>query len=65
MMGTVGHKGETGEGRGLSGNERKDALKTKKREGGDKGKENPWKIRQGRAGEDWKPEAWAPGKVER
>lgn len=35
-------------------------------EGGDenkrwKGKENPWKVNRGRAGEEWQPEAWTPG----
>lgn len=26
-----------------------------------KGKENPWKVNRGRAGEEWQPEAWTPG----
>jgi NADH dehydrogenase [ubiquinone] 1 alpha subcomplex assembly factor 2 len=25
-----------------------------------KGKENPWKVNRGRAGEEWQPEAWTP-----
>lgn len=65
MRGTVGQKGETGEGKGVTGAERQEAVEKKKREGGEKGKENPWKVRQGKAGEDWKPEAWSPGRVER
>ena len=65
MKGTVGQKGETGEGRGVDGVERQRAVEMKKREGGEKGKEDPWKIRQGKAGEDWKPEAWSPGRVQR
>ena len=26
-----------------------------------KGKANPWKVRTGKAGEEWQPEAWSPG----
>lgn len=65
MRGTVGQKGETGEARGVDGVETQEAFEMEKREGGEKAKENPWKIRQGKAGEDWKPEAWSPGRARR
>ncbi|KAL8793608.1 MAG: hypothetical protein Q9195_003760 [Heterodermia aff. obscurata] len=65
MRGTVGQKGETGEGRGVDSVERQEAVESKQREGREKGKEDPWKIRQGKAGEDWKPEAWSPRRVGR
>ena len=65
IRGTVGQKGETGEARGADGVETQEVVELKKREGREKGKEDPWKIRQGKAGEDWKPEAWSPGRVGR
>ena len=65
MRGTVGQKGETGEGRGIDEIERQEAIEMKKMEGGEKGKEDPWKVRRGKSGEDWKPEAWSPGRAGR
>jgi len=66
MRGTVGVKGETGEDRGVSRVEREEEVRGKEREGGEKEKQNPWAVRKGRAGEDWKPESWTPmGRVER
>ena len=65
IKGTVGQQGETAEGRGLDPVERQEAIETKRQEGGAKGKENPWTVRQGKAGEDWKPEAWSPGPINR
>jgi len=66
MRGTVGVNGETGEGGGVSRVERKEEVRRKEREGGKKEKQNPWAVRKGRAGEDWKPESWTPmGRVER
>jgi len=65
MTGTVGVKGETGEGKGVSRMEKEEDVRRKEREGGEKGKQNPWGVRKGRAGEDWKPESWTPtGRVE-
>ena len=62
MKGTVGAKGETGDGQGVSKSEReKDVRKESEARG--KLKENPWAVRKGRAGEDFKPESWTPGKV--
>ncbi len=66
MRGTIGVKGETGDGRGVSGMERDEEVRQKEREGGGKEKQNPWAVRKGKAGEDWKPESWTPmGRVER
>lgn len=65
IRGTVGIKGETGEGGGVSRMAREEEVR-KEREGGEKEKQKPWAVRKGRAGEDWKPESWTPmGRVER
>lgn len=66
VAGTVGSKGETGAGRGVDSAEREEGVRRKDRSGGEKGKQNPWEVRKGRAGENWKPESWSPaGRVER
>jgi len=66
LRGTVGVKGETGEGRGVSRMEEEEEVCRQEREGEEKEKQNPWAVRKGKAGEDWKPESWTPmGRVER
>ncbi|KAL8823422.1 MAG: hypothetical protein Q9191_005873 [Dirinaria sp. TL-2023a] len=65
MKGTVGVRGETAEGQGVVKAEREKEVRRKEREGGGKLKENPWAVRRGRAGEDYKPETWTPGRAER
>lgn len=66
IRGTVGVKGETGEGRGVSKMEREEEIRRKEREDVEKEKQKPWAVRKGRAGEDWKPESWTPmGRAER
>ena len=60
IRGTVGIKGETAEGQGVSRPERRAEVQRKDKIGGEKGKQNPWMVRKGRAGEDWKPESWTP-----
>ena len=60
VKGTVGRIGETGEDRGVSAPERAEQIRRKEKKGGEKGKQNPWEVRKGSAGEDWKPESWAP-----